>query len=110
AIDRVGTDIETKLKATLAEQHPLSVIADKEAVLGTTHVVLLRKNDALLDLHTRLIDLLEANGAVFNSPEFTRQGFLPHSKIQKAGRLRTDDEFKIETIALIDMFPDGNWQ
>jgi 2'-5' RNA ligase len=110
AIDRTGTDVEAKLAVAVAELPPVSANADKEVVLGTVHVVLLDKNETLLALHHHLVDLLEANGVIFNTPEFTRDGYLPHCTIQKTGRLRSGDKVTIDTIALIDMFPGNDWQ
>ncbi|HEY5805959.1 MAG TPA: 2'-5' RNA ligase family protein [Candidatus Saccharimonadales bacterium] len=110
ATDRAGTTIEAKLAEMLAAQPPVATVAGKETTLGTTSVVLLDKNKALLELHDHLITLLEANGAVFNAPEFTREGFLPHCTVQRTGRLQNGDRLKIDTIALVDMFPDNNWQ
>lgn len=110
AIDRTVTNIEAKLAAATAELAPVSTRADKEAVLGTTHVVVLGKNGALLELHRHLVDLLEVNGVIFNTPEFTRDGYLPHCTIQKLERLHSGDKVTVDTIALIDMFPDNDWQ
>lgn len=110
AIDRTGTNIEAKLAAATAELLPVSATAEKEAVLGTARVVLFDKNGDLLELHRHLVDLLEVNGASFNTPEFTRDGYLPHCTIQTAGRLHSGDKVTINTIALIDMFPGSNWQ
>ncbi len=110
AIDRSGTNIDTKLAATIANLHSFLATADKEGTLGTTHVVLLHKSPELLKLHNRIADVLAANGAIFNTPEFTRTGFLPHCTIQKTERLRTGDQLGIEAVALIDMFPGGDWR
>lgn len=110
AVDRMGTNIESKLNALAAESRPISVRAHREAALGTAQVVLLDKNKDLLELHRRLVDLLEANGAKFNSPEFTRDGFLPHCTIQKTGRLHDGDRAVTTMLALVDMFPGNDWQ
>jgi len=77
AIDRKGTGIDDKLHTLLATQSPVEITATHEAVLGTTPVVLVEKAEQLINLHNRIIDLLESCDAVFNSPEFTRDGFLP---------------------------------
>lgn len=110
AIDRIGTSIEDKLAAMIAELSPVAVDADREAMLGAAQVILLSKSEALLSLHNRLVDLLEANGVKFNTPEFTRDGYLPHSTVQKTGRLHNGDKVTIDTIALIDMFQSNDWR
>lgn len=109
AVD-LDTGIEQKLEAMLADQPPITLSARGDSVLGTTEVVLIEKNDGLQSLHDQIIDLLELHDAKFNTPEFTRSGFLPHSTIQKSGRLYEGNKVEINTISLIDMFPDKNWQ
>jgi hypothetical protein len=106
----LDTGIEQKLTDLLANQLSISLLAGDDATLGTTNVVLIDKNDKLQKLHDRIIDLLESNGAKFNTPEFTRTGFLPHSTIQKSGKLNYGDKIEIHTISLVDMFPGENWQ
>ena len=88
----------------------ITLSATGDSVLGTTEVVLIEKNDGLQKLHDQIVDLLELHGAKFNTPEFTRSGFLPHSTIQKSGRLSEGDKIEINTLFLIDMFPNKNWQ
>ena len=79
-------------------------------MLGTTDVMLLDKTESLIALHTAIVDLLMKNGAVFNSPEFTREGYLPHCTVQSSGHANRGDSITIDSISLIDMFSDGDWQ
>ena len=102
--------IEQKLEAMLADQPSITLSAGGDSVLGNTEVVLIERHDVLQKLHDKIVDLLELHGAKFNNPEFTRSGFLPHSTIQKSGRLYEGDKIEINTISLIDMFPDENWR
>lgn len=85
-------------------------MADKESVLGTTGVMLLKKNSELVNLHNNVVDRLVLDGAIFNTPEFTKDGFLPHSTVQKTGNLYSGDVRNITTISLIDMFSGGDWR
>lgn len=110
AIDRKNTQIESKLAQLLSDQPTIEVYAKKEDSLGNTKVTILSRPIELVSLHTKLVDLLEENNATFNSPEFTRAGFLPHSTIQKKAKLEVGDKPVIDSVALIDMFPDGDWQ
>jgi hypothetical protein len=110
AINLQQTGIESKLTKLLSEQPTIKTVAHQEATLGTTKVVVLEKSDELSILHLHLIDLLEKNGAKFNTPEFTREGFIPHSTLQKSERLYDGDELTISNVALVDMFPEDNWQ
>ena len=110
AVDLAGTQIEAKLAAIMAEQTPIIVTADKESTLGNIPVVLIQRSVELVALHNKVMGLLEQNGAMFNRPGFTREGFLPHCTIQKTGCLNTGQELIINSLALVDMFPRGDWQ
>lgn len=110
AINRDLTKIEHKIKKYLSSQLAPVTTVNKEATLGTTDVVLLDKNQRLISLHTGLVDLLKTNDAIFNSPDFNREGFLPHCTIQKTGKLQKGDKVTINSLSLVDMFPNNNWQ
>jgi 2'-5' RNA ligase len=103
-------NLERKLTSLLASHQPITLLAKGDSTLGTTKVTLIEENDRLYNLHGQIIDLLENNGAKFNTPEFTRAGFLPHSTIQKSKRLYEGDSLEISTISLIDMFPQNDWE
>lgn len=110
AIDRQSSGIKAKLKATLARRNTVTTTILNESVLGTTPVVLLDKTSTLLALHSTIISLLEANGTIFNDPQFTEEGFIPHYTIQEGKRLDEDDVINIDSVTLIDMFPGDDWQ
>ncbi len=110
AIDRRGTNIDAKLAALLAQTTPVTTTALNESILGTAHVVLLDQTPQLEKLHNDIVSLLEENGVAFNNPEFTHGGFIPHSTIQKSGQLQIGDTITIDTISLVDMFPNNDWQ
>lgn len=94
----------------MQEMPPIELLAGDDLTLGTTKVVIIENNDELKKFHNKIVDLLELNGVQFNVPEFTRRGFLPHSTIQKSGRLHKGEAIEITTISLVDMFPGGDWQ
>jgi hypothetical protein len=110
AIDRHKTDIDAKLAILLTQIKTVETNVTNNTTLGTTPIILLDRKPSLVKLHTDIASLLEENGAVFNNPEFTRDGFLPHSTIQKNGRLRIGDNVTIDSVSLVDMFPDDNWE
>ena len=110
AVDRHGVGIDEKLARLLAKMEPAHTTARRDTTLGTAPVVLLDRTAPLVALHTAIVDLLEENGATFNTPEFTKDGFLPHSTIQKSGRLHVGDTVVINSISLVDMFPDNDWE
>ncbi len=109
AID-LNAGIQQKLSKLLSEQPPLILSVGKDTTLGSIRVTLINKDDRLQNLHDKIIDLLELNGVIFNTPEFTRKGFLPHLTMQRTGKLDIGDEVEVTSISLVDMFPNGNWQ
>lgn len=72
------------------------------------HVKSLQKTEALQQLHDAVIRVLEAHGVKFNSPQYTKEGFVPHSTVQKSGELECNDIVIFNSITLIDMFPENN--
>ncbi|RYF29002.1 MAG: hypothetical protein EOO17_03240 [Chloroflexi bacterium] len=110
AIDPQGADFERLLASKFIGYPPVRTAATADSILGTTRVVLLDKTKELLNLHDNVINLLEQNGAVFNTPEFNKEGFIPHSTIQNSERLDIGQKVIIDSLSLIDMFPDGDWQ
>lgn len=110
AVDRRGVALDQKVADLLVDTQPVETTAHKDDVLGTTPVVLLDKTTSLVMLHMAIVTLLERNGATFNTPEFTKDGFLPHSTIQKSGRLHIGDTVTIDSVSLVDMFPGGDWK
>ena len=73
-------------------------------------VVLLWNSPELQACHDTFIDTLTKHGAVFNNPEFTHDGFIPHSTIQRDKRLQIGDMVQLDKLAIVDMFPNNNWQ
>ena len=110
AIDRDETSIDLKLSALASRVQAVKVVAVADSLLGTTPVVLLEKTAQLQRLHDSIVSLLEQNETVFNNPEFTKDGFLPHSTIQNSGHLQIGDAINIDSISLIDMFPNEDWR
>jgi hypothetical protein len=108
AIDR--SNLDTALADFLAQTAPVKTTALSNSTLGAASVILLDKSPTLLQLHADIVSLLGAHGVVFNNPEFTRDGFIPHSTIQKSSQLQVNDEVTIDSVSLIDMFPDNDWE
>jgi len=71
-------------------------------------VVFLDKSKDVLNLHSLIIDFLDNHNAIFNNPEWNRDGYIPHSTIQKHAQVSENKVIPIDNIALIDMFPDGD--
>ena len=62
----------------------------------------------LVKLHTDIIAILTNSGAVFNNPEYTNAGFLPHITHQPDKNIPEDVLVAFDTLYIIDMFPDSN--
>lgn len=110
AINRLQTSIDAKLATMLAQTSTVETAAMDDIILGTTQVVLLDKTPSLVKLHTDIVSLLEKNNAVFNTPEFTKDGFLPHCTLQMSGRLNKGNTVTIDSVSLVDLFPSSDWE
>jgi 2'-5' RNA ligase len=114
AADFDNTDLLKKIGELVAQTNVFQIKPIEDTKLGSSEnpvaVTLIEKSDELVSFHYQLVDLLEANGVVFNTPEFTKEGFLPHSTIQDKVRLNIGEQITIKTVSLIDMFPGGDWQ
>lgn len=110
AINRQNSNIDKLLNSKSSQYLSVRTTAIADSTLGTTQVVLLDKTQELLNLHNDVVALLEENGAVFNTHEFNKEGFIPHSTIQQTQRLNVGEEIVINTLSLVDMFPDDDWQ
>ena len=109
AIDWDVPTMTSKLEKLLATRKPVTTTAAGDAFFGPekqTQVVLLQKTDDLVKLHHDLLDLLEQGGLKLNNPQYAREGFLPHSTVQKHARLSKGDPVTFNALTLIDMFPD----
>jgi len=71
-------------------------------------VTLIEKTDELQNLHERVVSVLEKHGALFNSPEYTKDGFKPHATEQAEAKLEIGDVVEFGSLTLVDMFPDGD--
>jgi hypothetical protein len=71
-------------------------------------VVFVENKGSITELHNLIMDFLDSHNAEFNNPEWTREGNIPHSTIQKHAQVSENDKIVIDNIALIDMFPDGD--
>lgn len=74
----------------------------------SVHVKLLHKTEELQQLHEAILKVLEAHNVKFNNPQYTNEGFRPHSTAQKSGQLKLNDIVTFDSITLIDMFPEKN--
>lgn len=98
-----------KLEKLLSHHTQATSVAEEDEFFGPekqVQVVLLKKTDELVKLHYDIVALLEEGGLRLNDPQFAREGFLPHSTVQKHARLQKGDSVIFNALSLIDMFPD----
>ena len=74
----------------------------------SVHVKLIEKTDDLMILHDTIIDELKKLNAMFNNPQYTGAGFKPHATVKSNDNLIDRDAIIIDSITLIDMFPDND--
>jgi hypothetical protein len=108
----VDWDVETlkqKLVEVASELRSGSTAGVKDEYFGPNkeiHVVLLKKNDNMKDIHYKLLDKLKSGNLELNDPQFSKEGFLPHATVQKHAQIDVGAEVSINNLVLIDMFPD----
>lgn len=103
--------IVKELSNTLVNHAAANSVAIDETFLGPrkqTKVVLLKKTKRLLHLHNDVVNLLEQGNISLNDPQFAREGFLPHSTIQKHNRLNIGEKVDFKALSIIDMFPNSD--
>lgn len=111
AIDWDEPTVVEKLTELLSSHTPATSVVEDDRFFGDegqVQVALLRKTDDLVKLHRDVIELLEQGGRKPNDPQFAKEGFLPHSTVQKHARLNKGDEVTFNALTIIDMFPDGD--
>lgn len=112
AIDLKNVRLNERLAGLLAAMQPFTVTVGELADLGPpaspTRVRLIDPSNELRALHETLINFLEGHEAVFNTPEYTRKGFLPHVTVQGAAHLPFGTLVSIHCLSLVDMFPGGD--
>ncbi len=103
----VSTMIE-RLTQLLSSYAPATSVVEDDRFFGDqgqVQVALLRKTDDLVKLHYDVIECLKQGGWKPNEPQFAREGFLPHSTVQKHTRLNKGNEVIFNALTIIDMFP-----
>jgi len=71
-------------------------------------VMKIEKTSELMELYSKIHGRLLESGAVYNEPNYQGVGFLPHSTIQKSGKLITGQKANIDSVSIIDLFPNGD--
>lgn len=113
AVDGGSTDLLESFEEELSTSSQVQTKVIGEDWFGedkTVHVMLLDKTTEFQRLHDEIVDVLKNFGCKFNNPEFTENGFKPHSTVQKDGKLEIGANLTIDSITLIDMFPNDDFK
>lgn len=111
AIDWDAPTMIEKLTELLSSHTSATSVVEDDRFFGDegqVQVALLRKTDDLVKLHHDVIELLEQGGWKPNDPQFAKEGFLPHSTVQKYARLNKGEKVAFNALTIIDMFPGGD--
>ena len=73
-----------------------------------TQVTILDMNEALANLHYKVICVLKDAEIIFNNPQYVESGFRAHVTAQPNARINKDDTITIDNLAIVDMFPNGD--
>ena len=111
AIDWLIDEMIGRLADGLAGYGEVRSVATDDRFFGDeqqTQVTLLERSDSLVTLHLAVLAILENGGLVLNDPQFSRDGFLPHSTVQKNARLQKGDGVRFTALSIVDMFPNAD--
>lgn len=110
AVDSILNDFIPQLMSATKGKY-VKITGASTAYFGKEKVVevtLLKPSDALYELHCAIIDVLLNNSASFNDLQYTKSGYVGHVTKQKNTNLKVGESKDLNSIALIDMFPDGD--
>jgi hypothetical protein len=111
AVDWDKNDLRKKLEQLLASLKPATAVGDHDEFFGPekqTHVTILDMSKELVELHYKVVELLESAGAVFNDPQYAKEGFKAHATIQPHARVNKGDDITFNALTIIDMFPNSD--
>lgn len=108
AVHKTGQELVDELRNVLADKHCVKVAAAHKAMFGPNKdvtVMTIKKSAGLINLYSAVYEWLKSAGAVYNSPEYQGEGYLPHSTLQKTGSLKPGEKRILRSVSLIDLFP-----
>jgi 2'-5' RNA ligase len=111
AVDTDSSGIYSGLVALLDGQKPFVVEAKQQLHWGTDGELLvmkLKSSPKIIELHNKIDKKLADMAAVFNEPEYQGSGWIPHSTAQKTTKLSVGDKVNIDSVTIVDMFPDSD--
>jgi 2'-5' RNA ligase len=104
-------ELRSGLTSYTQQTKPFEVESEGEAMFGPNNdveVSLIKRNDEILRLHNGLLGLLDGLAVTFDTPGFMGDGYRPHATIQDGVRLHDNQLINVDSVSLVDMFPDDN--
>ncbi len=98
----------TKLKPLISGYSPIETKTTSYEQFGTHKVTLIDKTKELNSLHKDIISLIESLGGNCGQPEYILDNYRPHCTAQKSSNLQLDTNVTLDSISLVDMFPNSN--
>jgi 2'-5' RNA ligase len=111
AIEFDGATLSEKLSALLAHQAPFEVTAGTEDFFGPNKdiaVMTLQRTPELMALYNTIHNELITLNAIFNTPQYEDEGYIPHSTKQKHAIVTNGESVLIDSVSIIDLFPNGD--
>lgn len=111
AIDWGKDGLREQLANLLISRQPVRAVASHDEWFGAQHhtqVTILTMSSELISLHNDVVTFLEKHSAVFNNPEYHKDGYRAHATVQSHKRVTEGETITCSTVALIDMFPHGD--
>lgn len=111
ASDRNGQQLTEGLKGLLSTRSPFEIEANEKDMFGPEKniaVIRIVKTPELMDLYQHIYTWLNGLGAIYNSPEYQGDGYLPHSTFQKTSYLKVGEKRVLSSVSLIDLFPNND--
>ncbi len=104
-----GDEIANNVRHSVNGIHSFKVRGDVEERWGEGLVVCkLAHSEIFTNLLLIIQNALTEQGAVFNEPQYLGAGFTPHATVQQAEKLMPGSTALINSVSLVDMFPDGD--
>ncbi len=103
-----GLELSKILENTVSDTKPFKITAKDEKSWGNIKVMTLEKSEKFNELYWLIQSKLIKKGAEFNEPQYLKEGFTPHCTNQKNSRLYSSDIVEVNSVSLVDMFPDSN--
>lgn len=109
--DQNGRQLADQLSKLLRDQRSFTVEAGPKDMFGPNKdVPVMRTNDSieLMTLYQKIHTWLTSLGATYLQPQYQGEGYLPHSTIQKSGALREGEHRLIQSVSLVDLYPNND--